>query len=284
MGWRLRVALVVGTAVAIGLCGCRKPEYVTPEGLDAPTEAPATAPADPQAASIVAGLLALRPGDIKPESAEDSELGYTIVATIKSTSGPDERVRIELTPDQQILRSCRWLNDPPEGEATLSPEQAKLVAQVLFDRWYPQVPVHLAREAVQIEPTTFMVTWIARVTPDVFTGDRAQALISAVDGRPLSYSQYVPTQRPSLQDIPTKPSRAVEVAKRSLAGSADAGRKVQAIRGTLILSAPQSREGAPLWFVDFIFAAPDGGEPVPPYKVAVNAETGAIEKDLLEVF
>lgn len=283
MDSRLRFALVVSVAVAIGLCGCRKPEYVTPEGLDAPSEVPATAPADPQAARIVAGLLALRPGDIKPESSEESDLGYTIVATIKSTSGPDERVRIEMTRDQQQLRSCKWLNDPPEGEATLSPEQAKLVAQVLFDRWYPQVPVHLAREAVQIDPTTFMVTWVARVTPDVFTGDRAWALISAVDGRPLSYSQHVPTQRPSLQDIPTKPSRAVEVAKRSLAGSADAGRKIQATRVTLILSAPQSREGDPLWFVDFIFAVPDGTQPVPPRKVAVNANTGEIEKNLLEV-
>jgi hypothetical protein len=142
MGWRLRVALVVGTAVAIGLCGCRKPEYVTPEGLDAPTEAPEAAPVDAQAASIVAGLLALRPGDIKPESSGEGDLGHTIVAAIKSASGPDERVRIELTRDQQLLRSCRWLNDPPEGEATLGPEEAKLVAQVLFDRWYPQVPVH----------------------------------------------------------------------------------------------------------------------------------------------
>ncbi len=283
MGSRLRIALVVSVAVVIGLCGCRKPEYVTPEGLDTPPEAAETATADPQAASIVAGLLALRPGDIKPESSEEGELGYTIVATVMSTSGPDERVRIELTPDQQILRSCKWLNDPPEGEATLSPEHAKLVAQVLFDRWYPQVPVHLAREAVQIDPTTFMVTWVARVTPDVFTGDRAWALISAVDGRPLSYSQYVPTQRPSVQDIPTKPSRAVEVAKRSLAGSADAGRKIQATRVTLILSAPQSREGDPLWFVDFIFAVPDGAQPVPPRKVAVNANTGEIEKNLLEV-
>ncbi len=283
MGSRLRLALVVSVAVVIGLCGCRKPEYVTPEGLDTPPEAAETATAGPHEASIVAGLLALRPGDIKPESSEEDELGYTIVATIKSTSGPDERVRIELTPDQQLLRSCKWLNDPPEGEATLGPEQAKLVAQVLFDRWYPQAPVHMAREAVQIDPTTIMVTWIARVTPEVFTGDRAWALISAVDGRPLSYFQHVPVKRPSLQDIPTKASHAVEVAKRSLAGSADASRKIQATRVTLILSAPQSREGDPLWFVDFIFAVPDGGWPVPPRKVAVNANTGAIEKNLIEV-
>ena len=243
-----------------------------------------TVSADPQAASIVAGLLALRPGDIKPESAEDSELGYKIVATIKSASGPDERVRIELTRDQQQLRSCRWLNDPPEGEAKLGLEEAKLVAQVLFNRWYPQVPVHMAREAVQIEPTTIIVTWVARVNPDVFTGDRAMALISAVDGRPLSYAQHVAEKRPRLQDIPTKASSAAEVAERSVATGANAGRKVEGCRVVLVLSAPQSREGDPLWFVDVIFATPAGGQPVAPQKVAVNANTGEIEKNLLEVF
>ena len=281
---RLRIALVLSVAVVVGLCGCRKPEYVTPEGLDTPPEVEETASVDPQAASIVAGLLALRPGDIKPESSEESEFGHMIVATIKSTEGPDERVRIELTPDQQILRSCKWLNDPPEGEATLSPEEAKLVAQVLLDRWYPQVPVHMAREAVQIEPTTIMVTWVARMTPDVFTGDRAMALISAVDGRPLSYAQHVPAHRPNMQDVAIKASRAVAIAEKSVAAGANAGRKIEGSRVILVLCAPQSREGAPLWFVDVIFATPDVGQPAPPIKVAVNANTGEIEKDLLEVF
>ena len=65
---------------------------------------------------------------------------------------------------------------------------------------------------------------------------------------------------------------------------ANAGRKIEGSRVILVLCAPQSREGDPLWFVDVVFATPAGGQPVPPQKVAVNANTGEIEKNLLEVF
>jgi len=202
-----------------------------------------------------------------------------------SPASPEERVRVEVAGDLQSLRGCRWLNDPPQGDATLNAEKAKLVAQVLYDRWFPQVPVNMAREAVQIDPTTFMVTWAARLSDVVLTGDRAMALISAVDGSPLSYAQYVAVNRPQPSEIPVTAQQAVKVAGEALAHSPQSSIKVTGARAVLVLSAPQSRTGEPLWFVDFMFAAPAGGQAPPrPYHVAVNANTGKVETDLIEVF
>lgn len=280
--------LLLAAALMVLAVGCRKPQYVTPDHPMVPSQIPETTDPDQalsstQAARTVAGFLGLSSGDVTAERSKETEIGYLIEAKVASRSGQDERVRIEVTGDMQLLRSCRWLDDPPEGEVTLSAEHAKLVAQVLFDRWFPTVPVNMARDAVQIEPTTFMVSWVARLAQDVYTGDRVMALISVVDGHPLYYEQYAAVERPDPGDIPVKVAQARETAERALKSSSHAGRKVAGVKAILILSAPHSHDDDPLWFVDYTFARPEGAEE-PPYGVAVNAHTGEIETDLIEVF
>ncbi|MCD6359843.1 MAG: hypothetical protein J7M38_03195 [Armatimonadetes bacterium] len=269
--------------------GCRKPEYVTPEQPLVPPpaaegDAAAQALSDRQAAQAVATFLGLGVGDVTTESVSESPVGYVIEAEIASRSGENERVRIECARDLLLLRSCRWLNKPPEGKPTLNAEHAKLVAQVLYDRWFPDVPVNMAREALAVDEKTFVVNWVARLAPDIYSGDRVMALISAVDGHPLYYEQYVARERPDIKDIPVTAQQALKTARRAFETSRYSGRKVASTKELLLLSAPQSRKGDPLWFVEFTLAGSGGGESEPPCEIAVNGYTGAVETDLLEVF
>ena len=282
--------LAAAVVALLSAAGCARPRYVTPAQPMVPGETPEAAQqqtgglTEREAERLVARFLAVSAGDVDADEVSETEGGFAIVATVRSASGHDDRVRMEIAPDKEDLRGVKWLNDPPEGEPSLNADEAKMVAQVLFDRWFPDVPVNMARDAARLDERTFVVTWVARLAPNVFSGDRAVTLISAVDGSPLSYSQYAAQERPAAQDIPVKASEAVAVAKRALASSPDAGRKIAQTLPVLVLSAPQSPDGEPLWLIDFVFAQPEGGQPAPPRRFAVNGYTGEVETDLIEVF
>lgn len=240
----------------------------------------------PDAREIVALAAGVDAADVRITRVRRDEGGRERRVEALLTNEGDQAVMVTYEAQSGLLRQVFWIgigrgaNEPGDTAVTL--EQARLTAEKLMDRLFPDVPVMMdLTEAEKLaDKPVYHFAWAATVQPDVHTGDQVSVLVSSTTGVPFSYTQSIARVRPSLDEIRIKRERAIELAaqaaERTWRQQFDRRVTVETTKARLVLSSVISPQYGPVWLVGQEVKDAETGDRLELASRAVDAMTGEL--------